>query len=194
MAERRVNGGAQEKPPLRLDYFPPRRGLAKWRRGGQSGAMPQLPASELARLPGLDLFQHMLAGNLPPPPIAQVLDFRLVEAAKGFVVFEGEPSADFYNPLGTIHGGWPATLLDSAMACAVHTTLAAGLGYTTVEFKLNLVRPIFEATGTVRCEGHLVHAGSRIATSEGRLFDKAGKLLAHGTETCIIFPLGGREA
>lgn len=147
------------------------------------------PLDSLASLTGLELFQRMLAGHLPPPPIARVLDFALTEAAKGFVVFEGAPRADFYNPLGTVHGGWPATLLDSAMACAVHTGLAAGLGYTTVEFKLNLVRPITVATGPVRCEGHLIHAGSRIATSEGRLFDRAGKLLAHGTETCLIFPL-----
>lgn len=141
----------------------------------------------LAQRSGLDVLTDIAAGNLPQPPIARTLNFRLVEVAPGFAAFEGEPKFDFYNPLGGVHGGWPATLLDSAMACAVHTTLSVGQAYTTVEFKLNCIRPITEATGRVRCEGRIVNAGRTIATSEGRLLDASGKLLAHGTETCLIF-------
>ena len=151
-----------------------------------------IPHEAMARLSGLDLLREMLAGRLPGPPIAKTLDFTMIEADEGFVVFEGTPRHDFDNPLGTIHGGWTATLLDSAMACAVHSTLKPGQGYTTVEFKVNCVRPITEATGRVRCEGRLVSAGRTLATSEGRLLDARGKLLAHGVETCIILaPKGG---
>ena len=119
-----------------------------------------IPAAMLATRPGLDILSDMIAGRLPQPPIAWTLNFRLVEAATGWAVFEGEPRFDFYNPLGGVHGGWPATLLDSAMACAVHTTLPGGQGYTTVEFKLNCIRPISEATGRVRCEGRRRQRGT----------------------------------
>ena len=145
-----------------------------------------LPADALATRSGLEILTAIAAGRLPQPPICKPLNFWLKEAAPGFVVFEGEPKADFYNPLGAVHGGWPATLLDSAMACAVWTTMSAGQTYTTVEFKLNCTRPIIEATGRVRCEARVLHDGRRIATSEGKLLDASGKLLAHGTETCVI--------
>lgn len=147
-----------------------------------------IPAEAFHRLSGLDIFREMLAGRLPAPPIAATLDFIMTEAEEGRVVFEGTPRAAFDNPLGTIHGGWAATLLDSAMACAVHSTLSVGLAYTTIEMKLNYVRPIVEATGKVRCEGKIVSVGRTLATSEGRLIDARGRLLAHGTETCLIFP------
>jgi uncharacterized protein (TIGR00369 family) len=147
-----------------------------------------IPAEAFHRLSGLDIFREMLAGRLPGPPIAATLDFTMTQADEGFVVFEGTPRHAFDNPLGTIHGGWAATLLDSAMACAVHSTLAVGLAYTTVEMKLNYVRPITEGTGKVRCEGKIVSVGRTLATSEGRLVDARGRLLAHGTETCLIFP------
>lgn len=143
---------------------------------------------DVAAMSGLEMLRAMLAGDLPAPPIAATLTFILTEAEPGFCVFTGEPSADYYNPLGTVHGGWAATLLDSAMGCAVHATLAPGEGYTTVEMKLNYVRAILPTTGTVRCEGRVIHRGARIATSEGKLLDASGKLLAHGTETCMIFP------
>ena len=147
-----------------------------------------LPPEARANRTGLELLRAMISGEFAQPPIGGVLDFEIVEAAPGLAVFEGTPRAAFYNPLGGIHGGWTATLLDSAMACAVWTNLAAGQFYTTVEFKLNCIRPITEATGRVRCEGRVVNAGRTIATSEGKLFDAGGKLLAHGTETCLIFP------
>ena len=104
-------------------------------------------------------------------------------------MFQGTPKPAYLNPLGSIHGGWIATLLDSCMACAVHTTVPAGQGYTTVEFKLNCVRPVMPDTGPLRAEGKVINAGRTIATSEGRLVDASGKLYAHGTETCLIFPL-----
>lgn len=147
-----------------------------------------IPAEAFHAHSGLEIFQEMLAGRLPAPPICATLDFLMVAAERGRVVFEGTPRAAFDNPLGTVHGGWAATLLDSAMACAVHSTLPVGQAYTTVEMKLNYVRPITEATGLVRCEGAIVSSGRTLATSEGRLVDGRGRLLAHGTETCLIFP------
>jgi uncharacterized protein (TIGR00369 family) len=145
------------------------------------------PAHELAGLSGLEFLQGLIEGRFPAPPVSQTAGFHIVEAREGEVVFEGEPTASFLNPLGTIHGGWTATLLDTVMACAVHTTLKPGSSYTTAEFKTHLVRPILPGMGLLRAEGRIIHSGSRIATSEGRILDGAGKLLAHGTETCVIF-------
>jgi uncharacterized protein (TIGR00369 family) len=136
---------------------------------------------------GLSFLRGMIEGRHPGPPFADAMDFDLVEAEEGRVVFSGRPSARFFNPLGTIHGGWTATILDSAMACAAHATLKPGEGYTTLEMKINYVRPVMPGSGTVRCEGRLIHRGGTVATTEGRLVDERGKLLAHGTETCLIF-------
>lgn len=141
------------------------------------------------RMSGIELLREMAAGRLPPPPISLTLGFHLAEVAEGFAVFEGEPRPAFGNPLGSIHGGWTATLLDSAMACCVHTLLKTGQTYTTLEFKVHCVRPVLPSSGPVRCEGQVVSSGRTIATSEGRLFDARGKLLAHGTETCLIMDL-----
>jgi len=138
---------------------------------------------------GLDLLQGMLEGRVPRPPITDTLNYYLVEVARGRAVFQGTPKPEFFNPIGSIHGGWAATLLDSCMACAVHTTIPAGQGYATVEFKLNLVRPVMPDSGPLRAEGKVINAGRTIATSEGRLVDASGRLYAHGTETCLIFPL-----
>jgi uncharacterized protein (TIGR00369 family) len=118
-----------------------------------------------------------------------VLGFKVAEVEKGRVVFAYRPVFDHYNPLGTVHGGIAATLLDSVMGCAVHTTLGAGTGYTTVEIKISYVRAMTDSTGPVRAEGKVINVGSRIATAEGRLVDGAGRLLAHGTTTCLIFPI-----
>lgn len=144
---------------------------------------------ELRAQSGLELLRGIIAGRIPRPPIADTLNFYLIEAEPGRAVFQGTPKPEFLNPIGSIHGGWTATLLDSCMACAVHTTVPAGQGYTTVEFKLNLVRPIMPDTGPMRAEGKLINGGRTIATSEGRLMDASGKLYAHGTETCLIFAL-----
>ncbi len=128
----------------------------------------------------------LLDGTHPAPPFSEVCDAWLVEVGEGRVVFEARPSARFYNPMGTVHGGWISTVLDSAMGCAVQSVLKAGQAYTTVELKTNFVRPLLEQTGMVRCEGKIVHSGGRLATAEGRLIDGAGKLIAHGSETCMI--------
>jgi uncharacterized protein (TIGR00369 family) len=147
------------------------------------------PIETLRAQSGLDFLRGMLEGRLPRPPISDTLNFYLIEVERGRAVFQGTPKAAYFNPIGSIHGGWTATLLDSCMACAVHTTVPAGQGYTTVEFKLNLVRPIMPDTGPLRAEGKVINAGRTIATSEGRLVDASGKLYAHGTETCLIFEL-----
>lgn len=147
-----------------------------------------LRPEDVAGQDGLTVIRRLIAGELPAPPMARTLDFELVEAEQGRAVFRGTPHSNFYNPLGTIHGGWAATLLDSALGCAVHTTLAPGEGYTTVEFKVNLVRAITEDTGEVICEGRVIHRGKRIAVSEATLKTAYGALLATGSETCMMFP------
>jgi uncharacterized protein (TIGR00369 family) len=137
---------------------------------------------------GLEFMQAVLARKLPPPPIAATMDFTGAEAEEGRVVFVGEPGEYLYNPIGVVHGGYAMTVLDSAMGCAVQTTLAKGEGYTSLETSVNFIRPITKETGRIRCEGKIVHRGARIATAEGRLIaEKTGKLLAHGTTTCMIF-------
>lgn len=144
------------------------------------------PSGTIQSMSGLDFIQAICDGRLPQPPICAPLSFHMVEASEGFVVFEGTPTNALYNPLGSVHGGWYGTLLDSCMACAVQTTLARGTAYTTVEYSVNLVRAITVDTGPVRAEGRIVHRGRRLATADGRLLDLSGKLLAHGTTTCMI--------
>jgi uncharacterized protein (TIGR00369 family) len=148
-----------------------------------------LPVETLRECSGLALFEKMLRGELPPPPIARTLDFALVEAERGRVVFQGHPSREHYNPLGSVHGGYHATLLDSCVACAVQTMLEAGQGYTTVELKVNYLRALTDQAGPVRAEGKVIHVGKQIGTAEGRLYDASGRLYAHATTTCLIFTL-----
>ncbi|MDF1631859.1 PaaI family thioesterase [Mycoplana sp. MJR14] len=148
-----------------------------------------LPLDVVARDGGLKAMQAMLEGRLPAPPMAQTLKFGMTEVEEGRVVFKGLPDETHLNPLGTVHGGWTATIMDSALGCAVFSAIKPGEAYTTVEFKVNLVRPVLPGMGEVTCEGRLVHRGRTIATSEAWLRDGAGKLLAHGTETCAIFPI-----
>lgn len=148
---------------------------------------PVALAARGRELSGMDYIQAIFEGELPPPPISTLMGFRGVSAEPGRAVFELEPGLQHYNPIGSVHGGVALTLLDSAMGCAVHTLLEAGVGYTTLEVKTNFVRPITAQTGLIRCEGVVIHSGSRIATAEGKLTDAAGKLLAHGTTTCLIF-------
>jgi uncharacterized protein (TIGR00369 family) len=152
---------------------------------------PVAGAAEGRDLSGIDYLRRMKDGELPAAPIAKLMDFELVEVADGRAVFTVEPAEFHYNPIGMVHGGLAATLIDSATACAVQTTLPAGVGYTTVEFKTNFVRPMSSDTGRVRCSAEVIHRGGTIATAEARLTaDATGKLLAHGTATCAI--LGGR--
>jgi uncharacterized protein (TIGR00369 family) len=148
-----------------------------------------VPLATLKSLSGLDFLRGIAEGRLPGAPIAALLGFRLSVVEPGRAVFTATPALRHYNPIGTVHGGFAATLLDSCMSCAVQTTLAAGLGYTTVEFKVNLVRAITAETGPVTAVGELIHAGRQVATAEGRLQDGSGRLLAHGLATCLILPL-----
>jgi|SRR3954469_4540939 uncharacterized protein (TIGR00369 family) len=151
-----------------------------------------VPVEIAASMSGLDLLKEMMAGRLPGPPIMQTLDFALTEVDSGRALFEGNPAYEHYNPLGTVHGGYAATLLDSCMGCAVHTTLPKGVSYTTLEFKVTLIRPITKDTGRVRAEGRILNAGRRAATAEGRLTDGSGRLLAHGTTTCLVFDIASK--
>lgn len=136
---------------------------------------------------GLELLRDLFSGKLPPPPISATMGFHGVEVEEGRAVFEGEPGEHVYNPIGSVHGGFAMALLDSAMGCAIHSTLQAGDRYTTLEVKTNFVRPITIETGLVRCEAAVVHRGGTIATAEGKVVAAAtGKLLAHGSTTCLI--------
>ena len=136
---------------------------------------------------GLELFHAMLAGELPAPPIGKTLDFILVEAAFGHVAFQGIPRLAHYNPMGSVHGGWFAALLDSALGCAVGSVLPAGKAYTTAELKINIVRPLTDKVPLVRAIGQTIHVGGRMATADARLVGHDGKLYAHGSTTCFIF-------
>jgi len=142
----------------------------------------------LASYDGLGFLRAIIAGELPQPPISELLGFHLIEADKGRAVFEGVPEFRHYNPIGTVHGGFAATLLDSAAGCAVFSTLLKGEAWTTLEIKVNFVRPLSKDTGPVRAEGRIIHRGRNLATSDAELKDRAGKLYAHATTTCMIFP------
>ena len=146
-----------------------------------------VPRDVLVAEPGLSFLRGLLEGRHPAPPFSLSTGIYLVAVEAKRVTFQGTPTAAFFNPLGTVHGGWTSAILDSAMGCAVHTTLQAGQGYTTVEMKLNFVRPVMPELGELTCEGVVVHRGGTLATAEGKLYDGRGRLLAHGSETCMIF-------
>lgn len=151
-------------------------------------AAPGVATSEqVLALDGMALFAHMFEGKIPPPTIGDTLGFVAIEVAHGRAVFQGAPNAKVLNPMGTVHGGWYAAILDSAVACAVHTTLAAGRAYTTLEIKINIVRALALSVPRVRAIGQVVHVGRQIATSEGRLVGPDGTLYAHATTTCLLF-------
>ena len=156
---------------------------------GSAKAYGNVSRETLKTVQGLDLLQGMIDGRYPGPPIAELLDFGVTELGPGRAVFTGRPSRRHYNPSGTVHGGYAATLLDSAMGCAVHTLVPKGQGFTTLEIKINYVRPMFENTGEVRCEAAVINMGKTVATADGKLLDAKGRLIAHGTTTCMIFDL-----
>lgn len=153
------------------------------RRGSVGVARPE----QVAGMTGMQVFEAMFDGRLPAPPIGQTLDFLAVHIEPGFAVFQGRPGFAHYNPLGTVHGGWFATLLDSAVGCAVHSSLPAGKAYTTLELKINIVRALTDKVPLVRAEGRVVHGGNQVATAEGKLVGPDGKLYAHATTTCLVF-------
>ena len=161
--------------------------LARMHAGAGPGA---LQAQHVSGKNGLEMMQAMLLGDAPYPPIAQTLDFTLIEVEEGRAVFQGTPGKKHLNPLGTIHGGWYATLLDSALGCAVHTMLPVGRGYTTAELGVNIVRAINPAkTPRIRAEGKVIHCGKQLATAEARIVGPDGTLYAHATTTCLVFEL-----
>lgn len=146
-----------------------------------------VPREKVFGMTGMEIFEAIFAGVLPPPPIGDSMDFIPVHMEPGVAIFQGKPQLRYYNPLGTVHGGWFCTLLDSAVGCAVHSTLPAGKGYTTLELKVNMLRPLTDAVPVVRAEGKVVHAGKQVAMAEGRIVGPDGKLYAHATTTCLIF-------
>lgn len=148
-----------------------------------------ISAEALKTLSGVDFLRGLAEGHYPQPPIAELIGFTLAKVEEGRVVFAGTPGLQHYNPIGTVHGGYAATLLDSCLGCAVHSTLAAGMGYTTLELKVSYVRAITLDTGEVRAEGKVITSGRRAAFAEGSLTDNQGRILAHATTTCLVFPL-----
>jgi uncharacterized protein (TIGR00369 family) len=136
---------------------------------------------------GMEMFEAIFAGELPSPPINETVNILGIHVEPGFAVFQGRPNKRLYNPLGSVHGGWFATLLDSAVGCAVHSTLPAGRGFTTLELKVNMLRALSEQVPLVRAEGKLIHAGRQVAVAEGRIIGPDGKIYAHATTTCLIF-------
>jgi uncharacterized protein (TIGR00369 family) len=144
-------------------------------------------ADRRKEMSGLEFVQGLADGTLPLNTIAQTLSYDVSEAVSGRVVVTAEPSGIHLNPAGTVHGGFTATLLDSCMGLALQTTLEKGLSQTTLEFKISLLRPITPGTGPIKAEGIVMSRGRRVGTAEGRVTDGTGRLLAHGTTTCLIF-------
>jgi uncharacterized protein (TIGR00369 family) len=168
--------------------------LAAWQardaevRARMKGTGLPRPADLMGRT-GLQVFEAMLAGEIVAPPISKTLDFLVVEASAGRVVFQGRPHFDHYNPLGTVHGGWICTLLDSAVACSIHSMLPLGKTYTTLELKVNFVKALTDKVPLVRAVGEVIHCGGRTGTAEGRLVGPDGTLFAHATTTCLIMDM-----
>jgi uncharacterized protein (TIGR00369 family) len=173
--------------------------VARWRAEEDAvrarlGAAGWATPDQVHGLTGLEMFEAIFAGRLPRPPIGDTLDFVPIRIERGLAVFQGRPLTKHYNPLGTVHGGWFATLLDSALGCAVHSTLPASRGYTTLELKLNIVRALTDAVPLVRAEGRVLHVGRQVATADARLVGPDDRLYAHATTTCLIFDRAPRAA
>jgi uncharacterized protein (TIGR00369 family) len=143
----------------------------------------------LRQMSGLQQLQAVIAGDLSRPSIGLAMDFLLVHAEPRLAIFQGAPGPKFYNPMGTVHGGWYAAMLDSALGCCIHASLPAGKGYTTLELKVNLIRALTDKVPLVRAVGRVIHLGGQTATSEAQLLGPDGKLYAHGTTTCLVFDL-----
>jgi uncharacterized protein (TIGR00369 family) len=148
-----------------------------------------VPTSLMASMPGLDFVRKIFSGELPQPPIMENVDPFDSTIEAGVVVFHSVPGFRHYNPIGSVHGGYAAILLDSAMGLAVHTMLPVGTGYTTLEFKISFIRGMSKDSGTVRTEGRTLNVGRRAATAEARITDSKGRLIAHATTTCLVFEI-----
>ncbi len=177
---------------MTTDTLSPAETLAKWQADeaavrARNQAVGISRPDQVAGKSGLEIFHAMFAGELPLAPIGETLDFIPVHVAHGHAVFQGRPGRTHYNPMGTVHGGWFATLLDSALGCAIHSALPAGKIYTTVELKINLVRALTDKVPLVRAEGRLIHLGGRMGTADAKMFGHDGKLYAHASTTCFIF-------
>ena len=159
-----------------------------------SGNEHEILAEARRALGGLEFFRRMIAGELPPPPLPALLGFRMVEVAEGRVVFEADPLPAFYNGRGSVHGGFTAALLDTALGCVVNTTMGPGRAYATVDLKVTLVRALHREVGTVRCVATAIQCGARLATSEARIVDARDKIYAHGTATCVVVDSQGAQA
>lgn len=151
-----------------------------------AGMIGPLPRDQIAGMSGREVLDAMLAGTLPAPDFSATMKIWPVEISEGKIVFAGETSRAFLNPMGTVHGGWISAILDSAMGCAVHSTLKPGQIYTTTAMTIQFTRALAGDGQGVRCEGVVAHAGGRMATAEGRLYDAKGRLVAHGSESCLI--------
>jgi uncharacterized protein (TIGR00369 family) len=151
------------------------------------------PLDDMRARTGLELIQGMLQGYIQPAPFSKLLDFLLVEVSEGHVAFQGAPSSEFFNPMGTVHGGWFATLLDSAMGCAVHTLLPVGRGYTTSGLTVSLVKAITPKVQRVRAIAQVLHSGRQLATADARLVGPDGTLYAHASCTCLVFDIPGQS-
>lgn len=150
---------------------------------------PMVAARKAQEMPGLQFLQGIVSGDIPPPPVGVLTRMRLERVEEGKAVFLLEPDESLYNPIGSVHGGIIATICDSAASCAIQSMLPAGKAYTTLEIKVNYLRPITDQTGPLRCVGNAIHVGRKIGAAEARLEDGAGKLYAHATATCMIFQL-----
>ena len=148
-----------------------------------------IPLEQLREMSGIELFEGLISGSLPGAPIAKLMNMWVQEAEPGRVLFGGEPGLEHYNPIGSVHGGYAGTMLDSCMSCAVQSMLPKGMGYTTLEYKVSLVRGITHKTGVVWAEGRAIQVGNRVGTAEGRITDSSGRILATGTTTCLVFPI-----
>jgi uncharacterized protein (TIGR00369 family) len=148
-----------------------------------------VPTQVMASMTGLEFMQAMIDGQVPAPPITRSMGFLITKVEKGFALAEAIPSFDYYNPIGSVHGGYAATLLDTVLGVSVHTMMDKGQGYTTLEFKISFVKAITKDTGPIRAEGRVLSCGRRAATAEARLKDANGRLLAHATTTCLVFDI-----
>ena len=153
-----------------------------------------LPPSQLAGLSGLDFLRGLMDGRSPRPPFSEVAAIEPISVDEGKIVFAGKPSSRFYNPMGIVHGGWIGLLLDTVMGCAVQSALSAGKAYATIEMKTVFVRAVREESGPLTAEGTLLHLGGKLASAEGRIYDGERRLVAHGSETCMIWTVGGERS
>jgi uncharacterized protein (TIGR00369 family) len=151
---------------------------------------PMISAGLVLTMPGVDWLKKIISGEIPAPPIAHTLDFRLTEVDEGRAVFTCVPAEFHYNPIGVVHGGLLSTLMDSALGCCIQSTLPAGTGYTTLELHVNFTRAVTKDTGEIRCEATALHSGRRMATAEAKVYGGDGKLYGHGTTTCMVFSPG----